>query len=98
MVGTELCLEPISSTTQGRCHHTCVGDDEVKRLSGFQQLVRTGSDARERCEIQLDQFEPTALGGIGTHLRGRTLGLGEVSGGPHDSGAVRRKGPRGLDA
>jgi len=38
------------------------------------------------------------MGCIGTHLRGRALGLGEVPGRPHDPNAVRRKGSRGLDA
>ena len=98
MVGAELGLEAVGRVTERRRHHARIGDDEVKRLVARRQRGGTGTDTRERGEVELDQLErPAPDLGISTDLGRGAFGLREVAGGAHDPGAAPGEGPGRLD-
>ena len=90
--------KPSAVWPNGRGHHAGIGDDEVERPAVGEQRVGAGAHAGERGEVELDQLDAAAIGGIGAHHGGRGLGLGEIAGGADHLGAVGGQRAGRLDA
>ena len=67
MVGAELGLEPVRRLAEWRRHDAGVGDDEIERLAVGDKRVGASAHACKRREIELDQFKPAAVRGVGAH-------------------------------
>src|SRR4051794_18879144 len=91
MVGAELRLEAVGRATMGCGHDAGVGDHDVERSSVSQQRVPTGTDARQRREVELYQFEAPATRSLIANRSGCRFGLGKVPGCADDMRAVRRE-------
>jgi hypothetical protein len=61
VVGAELGLEAVGRRALAAGHDTGVGDDEIERLAGCNERVGAGPDARQRRQIELNEFKPAAI-------------------------------------
>ena len=72
---------------------------DIEGLPGGEQAIGARRDARERCEIELDQFEVASAGPPASEpAPSPAAALREIARGADDLCAVRREGARSLDA
>ena len=98
VVGTELRLEAVGCSAEGRSHHARIGDDEVERLGLRVERVGAGAHAGQGGEVELDQREGAAsCPSRVAHPRGRALCLSKVARCADHIRAAGREGTRGFD-
>jgi hypothetical protein len=97
VVGAELSLEAIFGDALRASHDAGVRNQQVKWLTLSQHLVRAGSNAGQRREIEFAELQ-AGVRGRGAYRIGDSLPFGEVAHGHHDFGAVSRERPRSLSS
>src|SRR5438552_10967723 len=69
VVRAELSFKTIHSSSKWRCHHACVCDDHIERVTYVEQLLSASAHAFQIRKVQFDYLKSaTASRGVSPHL------------------------------